>query len=67
MKENMQTQQEILDKHFKSLTDFTWKAFDDYVTEMMKKNYGMDRMKFREYVLWDMKRRHDEEVNDSNR
>lgn len=43
-----------------------WKAFcaiSDLINE--KGNQGkVDRLKFREYLLWDMQNRHEKEVND---
>ncbi len=58
------TWEQILDRHFKGFTDGVWNVFNAYMTEILEKEYGMDKMKFRDYVIWDMKRRHDEEVKE---
>jgi hypothetical protein len=39
-----------------------WKAFNSSVDAMLMGDTKMNRYKFREYMLWDMQRRHEMEV-----
>lgn len=53
-----------LRKHFDAFSDGCWRAFN-HACGAMKDKGGMlttDKYKWREYVLWDMQKKHDEEV-----
>jgi hypothetical protein len=53
-----------LREHFNAFTLHCWRGFDascELMREIGHEN-KIDRYKWRDYVLWDMKRMHDEEV-----
>lgn len=52
-----------LKQHWDSFSDGCWISFNK-ICEVMRENgheNKIDRIKWREYVLWDMQRRHDKE------
>jgi hypothetical protein len=49
-----------LKNHWDAFSDLAWRAFDKYVDST--RGLSLDKMKWREYLLWDMCRRHKEEV-----
>ena len=55
----------ILKNHFDAFTQGCWKAFNTACEDMREKGHEnkVPKMKWREYVLWDMQKKHDEEVS----
>ncbi len=56
----------ILNAHWKAFTDYLWMAFNKYVAEMDDSDGKVPFEKWREYILYDMQRRHDEEKQKRN-
>ena len=54
-----------LKNHWDVFTKHTWEAFSHFEEETRKIGHEnkVDKMKWREYLLWDMQKRHDEEKN----
>lgn len=52
-----------LKKHWDIFTEHTWKVFLAFEEETRKIGHELkiDKFKWREYLLWDMLRRHEEE------
>lgn len=56
-----------LKEHWDIFTNHTWYAFSKFEEETRKIGHenNVNKFKWREYLLWDMQRRHDEEVKDA--
>ena len=54
-----------LREHFEAFSQHAWDGFNRCCEEMRKNGHEnkIDRFKWRAYVLWDMQKKHDEEVN----
>lgn len=68
VEDNPETWGYHLKEHWKSFSDGCdryWKVFSFICDEWNKEGHKnkIDRLTWREYVLWDMMRRHQEEVN----
>lgn len=59
------TWEHTLKTHWDIFTEYTWKAFSVFEEETRKIGHEnkVDKLKWREYLLWDMQRRHEEEKN----
>lgn len=54
-----------LRRHFEAFSSGCWRAFNHAADAMNEANEGkVDRLKWREYVLWDMRQKHDKEMKD---
>lgn len=53
-----------LKEHWDLFTDSVWRAFSAFEEETRKIGHEnkVDKFKWREYLLWDMQRRHEEEI-----
>lgn len=65
VEEDPNTWAHTLKEHWKIFTDHTWHAFSVFEEETRKIGHEnkVDKMKWREYLIWDMQRRHEEEKN----
>lgn len=54
-----------LRKHFDAFTKYCWLGFNKACEEMREKGHEnkVPKMEWREYVLWDMQKKHEEEKN----
>jgi len=54
-----------LKEHWNIFTEFAWKGFYAFEEETRKIGHEnkIDKFKWREYLIWDLQRRHNEEVN----
>lgn len=54
-----------LKNHWDHFTDYTWVGFEMFVDDSLKRGHQnkIDKMKWREYLIWDLQRRHQEEVD----
>lgn len=52
-----------LKEHWDDFTNHSWQAFSVFEEETRKLGHEnkIDKFKWREYLLWDMQRRHEEE------
>lgn len=55
-----------LRQHFNAFSEYCWKGFNSACEEMRKIGHEnkVDRLKWREYVLWDMQKKHKKEVKE---
>lgn len=53
-----------LREHFKAFSDACWVSFNNACEDMRKHGHEnkVDALKWREYVLWDMQKKHEIEV-----
>ena len=58
-----------LREHFEAFTKYCWDGFNRCCEEMREKGHenNVDRLKWREYVLWDMQKKHRAEVKNERR
>ena len=54
-----------LKQHYDKFNEFLWKEFNKYCHISNEKGHNnvVEYNKWREYILWDMQRRHTQEVN----
>ena len=59
------TWEHTLKAHWNTFTEFAWRGFSVFEEETRKIGHEnkVDKLKWREYLLWDMQRRHEEEKN----
>lgn len=58
-----------LRKHFEAFTKVAWVAFNNASERMRKEGHEnkVSKIKWREYVIWDMQRRHEKELTGEDR